>query len=459
MITTRRTRTRGSQPGDSSGEAPDDSTERDLIANGDFVVAAVGALPPGWEAMCPNPALAPRFASVRSEAGRTALKATGNGRPECFGYLRHAVRLEAGKTYRLRVRLRVAGMDDLNRHLLHGVFAGSGRESFNDGIFGYRKDGDWVVGDRRFRGPEGAIDGEVRLYFRFSAEGTVWWDRVALEESDPIPARPVTIACSWGTGDLAFWENWLDRAGEKQADLALLPEMLNGKGVEAPEPIDGPTGTLLAEKARRWRMHVSGSFYERRGDLVFNTAPLYDREGALVGTYEKVELYDPEVDQGATPGARLPVFQTDFGKVGTIICYDSWFPETVRLLAYKGAELVLLPNAGYFTGLMPARAADNGVWIAVSSLNCPAGVWDPGGVCAGEMEPNPTRHSPSSIRACERDETGRMLVATVDLSRRYSPHWWGGPMRSAPGGRRVRQTVIAPFEPEIAREAQRWCEE
>jgi len=125
----------------------------------------------------------------------------------------------------------------------------------------------------------------------------------------------------------------------------------------------------------------------------------------------------------------------------------------------KGAELILFPNAGYFTGLLPARAADNGVWIAVSSLNGPAGVWGSGGACGGEMDPNPTRYVASSIRSFEKDEEARMITATVDLSRRYSPHWWGGPMRSAPGGRRCRQTLLEPLEAHLAREARRWWEE
>jgi len=247
--------------------------------------------------------------------------------------------------------------------------------------------------------------------------------------------------------------------GEKKVDIALLPEMFNGKGVKDAELIDGPSGTLLAQKARQWRMYVSGTFYEKRGALVFNTAPLFDREGKIVGAYDKNQLYDPEEDEGATPGVGFPVFQTDFGKVGIIICYDSWFPEPTRLLAYKGAELILFPNAGYFTGLMPARAADNGVWIAVSSLNSPAGIWDSSGARAGEHESNPTRHVVSSIRSSEKDDEKRMIIASIDLSRRYSPHWWGGPMRSAPGGRRCRQTLIVPIEEEIAREARRWWEE
>jgi predicted amidohydrolase len=423
-----------------------------LVANGRFANAAPGALPEGWQAVCPNPALAPAFQRVDGPDGSPALLAAGNGRRECFGYVRHPVQLGAGKTYRLRVRLRYEGLDDLNLHLVHGVF-GSG---FNDGIFGYRKEGQWVIGESRFPGPEKATSAEVRLYFRFSATGKVWWDHVSLQECEPIPPRLVRIAVSWGAGDLKRWSAWLDAAGAKKADIALLPEGFNGKPIRDPEPIDGPSASLMAAKARQWMMHVSGSFYERRGDLTLNTAPLFDRQGRLVGSYSKNQLYDPEEDEGVTPGVGLPVLQTDFGRVGIIICYDSWFPETTRLLAYKGADVVLFPNAGYFPGLMPARAADNGVWMAVSSLNCAAGVWDPGGAEAGEKIAARDRSSPSSIRGFEKDDAARLIVATVDLSRQPSPHYWGGPMRSAPGGRRVRQTLMVPIEDEIAREARQW---
>ncbi len=414
-------------------------------------------LPRGWEAVAPNPALSPRFGSDTDSEGRTRLWAQGNGRAECFGYVVHPVSLEPGKTYRLAVRFRVEDLGDVNRHLVHGVFARP-MDRFNEGVLTYRQGPDGIRGERVFRGPAEATEAEVRLFFRFSARGRVWWDSVSLEECEPIPARPVRIACSWGKGDLPFWAGWLDAAGRRGVDVALLPEVFNGPDPARAQPLGGEASSLLAAKARQWRMYVSGSFYERRGDLVLNTAPLYDRSGALVGTYSKNQLYDPELSQGVTPGRGFPVFRTDFGAVGIIICYDSWFPETARLLAYKGAELVLFPNAGYYLDLMPARAADNGIWIAASSLDCPAGVWDPSGSRAGELAPQPTRFAAASHVAVERDEDQRLLVATVDMSRQYSPHWWGGPMLSAPGGRRVRQTLMSPIEAEIAEEASRWSE-
>ncbi|MBD3181853.1 hypothetical protein GF312_06150 [Candidatus Poribacteria bacterium] len=421
-----------------------------LIANGSFETSTPGEMPDGWEIVVPNKALAPVFKSVKSDVQKM-LMAQGNGRRECFGYVRHKVNLESGKTYRMRVKLRFEGMEDLNRHLVHGIFG-----SFNDGIFYYRRDGQWIIGEEVFPAGENTDNCEVRLYFRFSPDGKVWWDSVSLEECEPIPPRPVKISCSWGTGDMKHWSKWLDIAGKKGSDVALLPEMFNGKNVSQAEAIDGISGSLMAEKARQHKMYVCGSFYEKRGDVVYNTAPLFDREGKLVGSYQKNQLYDPEEDEGATPGIGFPVFQTDFGKVGIIICYDSWFPETTRILAYKGAELILFPNAGYFVDLIPARTADNGVWMAVSSLNSPAGIWDSSGARAGETNKDSTRYAAISIKDFEQDEENRMITATVDLSRVYSPHWWGGPMRSAPGGRRVRQTLIVPIEDEIAKEAARW---
>jgi hypothetical protein len=63
------------------------------------------------------------------------------------------------------------------------------------------------------------------------------------------------------------------------------------------------------------------------------------------------------------------------------------------------------------------------------------------------------------INEYEKDDAHCMIIATVDLSRLYSPHNWGGPMASAPGGRRVRQPVMGHLEDEIAAESKRWWDQ
>ena len=425
-----------------------------VFLNEDFSKSEASQAPAGWVVTAPNPALAPVFQVVNFPGSRSgkALLAAGNGRPECFGFIEHPVQLSA-KDYCFRVRFKVEGIDDVNRNLTHGIFG-----TFNDGIFRYRREeGGWIVGENRFRGKEGA--GKVRLTYRFAATGKVWWDQVYLGECPPIPERPVKIAVSSGAHKMDFWPGWLDVAGRKKVTIALMTEGFNGKGVDQPEPIDGPAGRLMAEKAKQWKMYVAGAFYEQRGDLVFNSCPLYSPAGALLGIYEKVELFDPELDQGCSPGREVKVFQTEFGNVGIMTCFDSWHPETARLLGYKGAEIILFPNAGYYLGLMPARAADSGVWIAAASANSPSGIWDSSGAQAGNVKADSSRYCDTSILDYEKDDTNSMITATVDLSRQYSPHNWGGPMASAPGGRRVRQTVMRHLEDDIAREAKRWWDE
>jgi predicted amidohydrolase len=428
---------------------------QNLISNGDFRQGTAGSLPDNWSVVSGNPALKPSFKLVPGKDGKGQLMAEGNGRQECYGYIRHPVQVASGKTYCMRVRFRFSGFDDINRNLVHGVFT----DNFNNGIFRYAQDGDWITGEGNFPGPIEAQNGEVRLYYRYSANGKVWWDRVSLEECQPIAPRPVKVAVSWGAGDLKQWAQCLDAAGAKGADVVLLPELFNGilEPMQA-ETEDGPSRKLMAQKARQWNMYVSGSTYVWRGDLVFNTAPLFDRNGNLVGVYDKNMVYEPELDLGATPGRGFPVFQTDIGKVGIIICYDSWFPETTQLLALKGAELILFPNEGYYTDLMHARSADNGVFIACSSMNNPAGVWDSAGHLAGDDRPDPTCAAPSSILDFHRDEANGLLLATVDLAKKTSPANWGGPMRSAPGGRRCRQTCLVPLEQDVTLEARRWLD-
>jgi len=118
---------------------------------------------------------------------------------------------------------------------------------------------------------------------------------------------------------------------------------------------------------------------------------------------------------GLTPGDEHPVFDTDIGKIGIIICYDSWYPETSRILALKGAELILFPNAGYEPLLLPARAIDNGVYLAASSMYAEAVIVDTRG------------------KVLARTDNG--IVSTcIDLSKRPLPHPnAGGTMNSAPG--------------------------
>ena len=107
---------------------------------------------------------------------------------------------------------------------------------FNEGIFEYRRDGQEIVGERSFQGPAQDVDAEMRLCFRYSKDGKVVWHAVSLQEREPLPARPVKVAVSWGWGgkdpaaNLAHWTEFLDEAGKpRRPTLRCFPKCLTSR--------------------------------------------------------------------------------------------------------------------------------------------------------------------------------------------------------------------------------------
>ena len=89
-----------------------------------------------------------------------------------------------------------------------------------------------------------------------------------------------------------------------------------------------------------------------------HTSALIGPDGKLVGKYRKVTLPRGEIEAGITPGHDYPVFDTRFGKVGMMICYDGFFPEVARALTIKGAEVIAWP----VWGCNPLLAVAGGSW-------------------------------------------------------------------------------------------------
>jgi len=434
-----------------------------MIRNGDFALGRTGSLPEGWELKTPYDFLKPDFGLVEKD-GLKLLEASGGGNPDCLGWLSTPVEVQGGKTYRLRARLKIS--EDLNPHQSL-IFAFHIDQCVNDGIVRFHKKSDgWIEGETRFAIPgEGVKTGDARLYFRYSAEGRAWISEVSMEECAPVEPRMVKVACSGGGkyGDLEAWADYLKAAGEAKADIVLLTETFNG--TENAEPIDGPSAQLMSKYARDYGMYVSGTFVHKdaKANRVYNSCVIYDRNGELVGRYDKNHPYSPEAFLGVTPGLDVPVFKTDFGKVGMIICYDNWFGDVTELLALRGAEIILFPSAGYCRGLMPARSSDNCVRFVASSTNCGCGVWDTAGTEVTNPGIDPTQFPGDDKTYFDPVKTMvgeiEMLTVTLDLSKNPSPHNWGGPMLSAAGGRRNRRDQKALLYDEIKAEVERWWEE
>lgn len=182
--------------------------------------------------------------------------------------------------------------------------------------------------------------------------------------------------------------SWLEKAvREYEAELVVFPETVTtgyDTGLsaeelwdlvdEAPGRITGP----IQEKARQLGVHVVWPSYRRSGPrgAVYNSAILIDDQGQIAGIYDKTHPAPWERQDGggwALVGERADVFKTSLGDIGMIICYDGDFPELSRLLAVKGAEIIIRVSAlqrsydiWYITNA--ARAYDNHVYLLASNL-------------------------------------------------------------------------------------------
>lgn len=396
-----------------------------------------------WNTWTPGDALNPVF----SRDGNT-LRIAGGGNRYCFGRWQKRVPVEGGKAYRFTLQFRWQAMDDPHLHILNAIcWCVDGRpegQCPQDAVMNWRRKGKWVVANEVLVAPPKATHAVFHLYLRYATKSTVWWREVALEPAQvPSPriVKVATVQCG-KTGNLGVWRSFLDQAGQARVDLVLLPEAINLRGTirDCAEPMQGPAVRLFSSKARQYHMNVCGSLYERDGAFIFNTAVLFDRRGRLIGKYRKVHPYWPEETEGCCPGNELPVFNTDVGRVGIMICYDSWRPETARLLALKGAEIILFPNAGYEPKIMPARAIDNGVYLVIASWGGPAAILNPLGAPLVETR------------------VEQMVTATCDVNYRPHPHPnAGGVLNGSPAGHRAtRNALDSRLHHELLAEATRW---
>ncbi len=138
------------------------------------------------------------------------------------------------------------------------------------------------------------------------------------------------------------------------------------------EPIPGPLTEALSDAAREHEVVIVAPFFERRAaGLYHNAAVLIDADGSLRGHYRKMHLPDdPQFYEKYyfTPGdLGFRAWDTAVGRIGVAICWDQWFPETARLLALDGAELIVLPTAiGWIDpDPEPVRAAQHRSWETV----------------------------------------------------------------------------------------------
>lgn len=290
--------------------------------------------------------------------------------------------------------------------------------------------------------PPGADGARLSLEAKWLGKGAVLWESVSMRPAASPAPRKVRIGTvflrpknSTPQKNLDLWCRQIDAAGQLHLDALCLGEAMTMVGTgqnvkDVAEPIPGPATKRLAQAARRNSIWLIAGLTERQGDIVYNTAVLFDRQGQIAGKYRKVHLPREEWKQGVRPGHAYPVFETDFGTVAIQICYDWFFPESTAIFALKGAEVIFAPTWGNTLpdqdgkvdgeSTFRVRARDNAVYMVPSVYSGNSLVIDPMG----------------RMLASSNGKTG-VFWAEVDLSERESLTWvghWGsiGPRHRMP---------------------------
>ena len=341
--------------------------------------------------------------------------------------------IRPGQAYEFSVPYRTRGIAD-EHYRVYAVLSwcadAEGRRPIQRDYAHRERDGAGGVRLRRvLSAPAGAVSLRIELGLRGAGQGTAWFFEPRLDPVATPPARRVRVAVTHGHPDpkaapaerLAQIASWIDQAGAAGSELIVLPETIFDYGLRGPYgaramELAGPAHELLSSKARQYRSYVVAGAYEVRDGATYNVALLYDRAGRLAGSYRKTHLPLSETESGIAPGGDFPVFETDFGTIGLLVCWDLWFPEPARILRLRGARMIVAPLAGdvvprHWDVMTRARALDNAIPLAVAAAESvsPSRIVDANGELLAETAPG------SPLAVAEVDLNGASRVRWLSV--------------------------------------------
>ncbi|MEX2287585.1 MAG: carbon-nitrogen hydrolase family protein [Planctomycetaceae bacterium] len=363
---------------------------------------ATDASPDGWQAASPRDEIRPEFSRVAENGGGNSARLViqCDDRPGLDGSWTRKFPVHGGRFYQFRAYRRVEHVANPQRSCpVRLVWLDDDGQRVPDDrrVVSRYNDGappmaetehpsdkpvdasGWTEVSQIYQAPLKATQAYVELHLMWAPGGRAEWRDVSLKETEAPASRKVRLATihfrpggKTPDANCRAFAPLIKEAADKGADLVVLPETLTFYGsdktpVEVAEPIPGPSTDYFASLAQKHNLYLVVGLYERADHLVYNVAVLIGPDGKVAGKYRKVTLPDGEADVGIAPGNEYPVFQTRFGSVGMMVCYDGFFPEVARELSNRGAEVIAWPVWGCSPDLARARAVENHVYVVSST--------------------------------------------------------------------------------------------
>ena len=419
-----------------------------IVASGCTKAGTTISVPADWQFQSQREEIAPAYwieEDILFE-GQPTLALSGDGKAYANGSWTCMVDLKPGEYYEFITYFRPDKVLQLDRSVLAQITwqdLEGNQVGFIEypGTYAKPSDGQWYIVQQSYQVPEEAFLAKIDLIYRWDAGGTVYFGGTSFSETGPIGTRLVRIAAihyrpgntSSPQDNLELFKQHIISAGEQKADIVCLPEGITIVGtpkdyVEVSEAIPGPSTEFLGQLAREYNMYIVAGLYERAGPVVYNTSVLIGRDGTLQGKYRKTALPREEINGGITPGDTYPVFDTDFGRIGMMICWDVFFPEPARMLALQGAEIIFMPIWGGDLTLASARAIENQIYLVSSTYDMKTGVFDK----TGKLIVEGTEENP-------------VALIDVDLNQREL-WWWLGEFRNRIQRERPSNNALKKYE-------------
>jgi len=393
-------------------------------------------VPSEWKFESQRTAIAPVWFIDSSVTfmGKQTLALKGGNKAFADGHWYHTESVSPGSYFKFRAHFKEEKVEEPHRSILTRILwqNGSGeRVGFVEypAILRVKTAEGWNIIEQTYKVPENVKTAKVELHYRWDADGVVHFGDVSFQKNKAPESRSVRAATihfrprnsKSSRENLEKFSELVATAAAQKADIVCLPEGITIVGtdlnyVSASEPIPGPSTQFLGDIARKYNLYIVAGILEKSGNVVYNTSVLINRSGELAGKYRKISLPREEIDGGITPGDSLPVFDTDFGRIGMMICWDVTFPETARTLAQKGAEIIFLPIWGGNLTLAKARAIENQVYLVSSSYDMISAIFDQ----EGEIMKEAVNNDP-------------VVVVDIDLSSQKLWPWLGDFKNRIPG--------------------------